>query len=1016
MLSKKSARRRLFGGCAVAAISGLLGIAPSGGRPAFAQISPERVAASSATEQALRKALARAQPATARPPLFASFADPPRALRPRVRYWVPQAAVTDAGIRHDIQQLAAQGFGGVELVAMSMPKGIPEDYAWGTPRWDRAMRVAADEAAKLGLSFSVANGPSWPVAMPGVTSADHPASLFELTYGQQAIEPGSRFEGRVPAGKVKHAEGTPRLVSLFAYPMTGERTLDASRAVDLTGAAGAASGTVNFTPPTRNERWMLMAFWGQPAAQKVGSLYVIDHFSSEGARVSAEYWDGIFSTVLKPGLLADIFNDSLEYHVAMDWTRDLPAVFRAQHGYDIAPYLPFIGIDTTYPKNDIAGFASVDPVRAAQVNQDYLDTLTALHIERHLAPLQAAAERHGANIRYQVGYNKPIAIETVAAAVGTPETEALGRGAIDGMRQMAAAVHILDKPEYSVESAAEFGNGYGQSLRDILWWSKRAWAAGVNSETLHGAAYDGGYDGPGNVGGLLPRIEWPGYHAFGGKVTNVWNRETSPLFSRTLTEYLARGNALLRRQAKVDVAIFRSGLDVFNDPTVGHGDGQALYPDGGVLTNRGFSYDFVSPALLALPQTEARDGAIAPSGPGYRALLVPDARTISLADLARFETFAARGVRILFVGQLPQVSRSYAAVLPGETNTRVAATLARLLKLPGVAHVESYAAVPEKLRDMGVRADAEAVAGSDVLAQHRVDGTSHLYYLYNYNQVSSKDAGTVVKPAPDRTSYPQLDATKLTRKVVRFSLAGSGRPYLMNAWSGSITPILAYTAHPGRVELTLSFKQDEAIFVALIDDRSTRAGGLIPARRHIGADHVGNEDLVDRDGRVAVRQRVSATAITGWQLSFAGVARPANGASAFSLSERRAISTMNVGNELKPLRQISPALRELAGTATYRARVSLPAFSRGTGGYMLDLGKVEGPYAVSVNGRAIEGVDQFDHVIDISSPLKAGVNKIEVRVATTLCGSVACDPARDEGLLGHDGQVLLRRFSFQPVD
>lgn len=118
---------------------------------------------------------------------------------------------------------------------------------------------------------------------------------------------------------------------------------------------------------------------------------------------------------------------------------------------------------------------------------------------------------------------------------------------------------------------------------------------------------------------------------------------------------------------------------------------------------------------------------------------------------------------------------------------------------------------------------------------------------------------------------------------------------------------------------------------------------------------------------------------------------------------------------LKPLRQISLALRDLSGLATYQARVALPAFSRTDGGYLLDLGRVEGPYAVSVNGRTVMDVDQFNPMLDVSSYLKAGPNEITVSVATTLCGSVRCDPTRDEGLLGNAGWVWLRRYGFQPV-
>lgn len=113
--------------------------------------------------------------------------------------------------------------------------------------------------------------------------------------------------------------------------------------------------------------------------------------------------------------------------------------------------------------------------------------------------------------------------------------------------------------------------------------------------------------------------------------------------------------------------------------------------------------------------------------------------------------------------------------------------------------------------------------------------------------------------------------------------------------------------------------------------------------------------------------------------------------------------------------EVAPALRDLAGLATYRGQVKLLVFLHAEGGYPLDLGRIEGVYTVSINGQQIEGADQLKPVLDVSFQPRAGVNEVAVDVATTLCGSVKCDPARDEGLLGRNGQVLLRRYSLQPV-
>ena len=82
-------------------------------------------------------------------------------------------------------------------------------------------------------------------------------------------------------------------------------------------------------------------------------------------------------------------------------------------------------------------------------------------------------------------------VETSALSVAIPEGEGLNRASLDNLRMMASAVHMTDKQIYSYEAAAEFGNPYGQSYEDIAWWLKRGWAAGMNRQVLHGAAYTG---------------------------------------------------------------------------------------------------------------------------------------------------------------------------------------------------------------------------------------------------------------------------------------------------------------------------------------------------------------------------------------------------------------------------------------------------------------------------------------------------------------------------------------------
>lgn len=91
-------------------------------------------------------------------------------------------------------------------------------------------------------------------------------------------------------------------------------------------------------------------------------------------------------------------------------------------------------------------------------------------------------------------------------------------------------------------------------------------------------------------------VQWPEFEGFGKLVSNYWNRTPSVSDARGMTDTITRMNIIFRNQAKVDCAIFR---DSYINPGVG---GEfCLYPDDGVLSNYGYSYEFVSEELLKLP-------------------------------------------------------------------------------------------------------------------------------------------------------------------------------------------------------------------------------------------------------------------------------------------------------------------------------------------------------------------------------------------------------------------------------
>ena len=82
---------------------------------------------------------------------YGSFQNPSNYVRPRFRYWVPDASANLSQIEEDIKMAGAVGAGGVELLgyysygdASYIISTIPTDwtvYGWGTPAWSKMFLV-----------------------------------------------------------------------------------------------------------------------------------------------------------------------------------------------------------------------------------------------------------------------------------------------------------------------------------------------------------------------------------------------------------------------------------------------------------------------------------------------------------------------------------------------------------------------------------------------------------------------------------------------------------------------------------------------------------------------------------------------------------------------------------------------------------------------------------------------------------------------------------------------------------
>jgi hypothetical protein len=101
-----------------------------------------------------------------------------RDTRPWTRWWWLGSAVDEAGLTRQLEQLAAAGFGGVEICPIYGAKGWEDRYVpFLSPRWMELLAHTTREAQRLSLGVDLTTGTGWPFGGPWVGDEDASSSL-----------------------------------------------------------------------------------------------------------------------------------------------------------------------------------------------------------------------------------------------------------------------------------------------------------------------------------------------------------------------------------------------------------------------------------------------------------------------------------------------------------------------------------------------------------------------------------------------------------------------------------------------------------------------------------------------------------------------------------------------------------------------------------------------------------------------------------------------------------------------
>jgi hypothetical protein len=565
--------------------------------------------------------------------------------KPGARWWWLGSAVDKDNLTYNLSEYAAKGMGTLEITPIYGVQGNDANtISYLSPTWMNMLTFTESEAARLGLKIDMNTGTGWPFGNPEVTIEK---AATKVIFQDYSLKGGETLQETI-AVKDPKQQKVATLSRLMAYSAVGEKR-------DLTALVDQ-NGHLQWTAPSGT--WHLIAVFTGKTFQKVkraapgGEGYVMDHFSKKAVADYLERFEKAFSQnhTAYPNAF---FNDSYEVFNA-DWTPDLFEQFLTRRGYKLEDYLP-----------EFRGQG--DPDIVARVVSDYRETLSELLQENFTQTWTEWAHRHGSTTRNQA-HGSPGNLIDLYATVDIPECESFGisdfhiKGLrIDSIRRKndsdismlkyaSSAAHIAGKPLASSETFTWLTDHFRTSLSQCKPDLDLFFVAGVNHVYFHGTTYS------------PKEATWPGwkfYAAVDMSPTNTIWRDAAPFF-----DYIARCQSFLQEgKPDNDFLVYLPIYDMwktdlkkpylaFTIHTMAERAPKFIDAIHTIIKS-GYDVDYISDNFLR--NTTVDQGKLRTiGGSGYKAILLPDVKTIPDDVLAHLLALAKEGATVVFVGGYPQ--------------------------------------------------------------------------------------------------------------------------------------------------------------------------------------------------------------------------------------------------------------------------------------------------------------------------------------------------------------------------
>jgi len=944
---------------------------------------------------------------------------PPRTYRPHTRWWWPGAAVTADGITWQLEQMSAQGMGGVEIMVPWVM------YAQGnieflSDAWLQMVKHAVREAARLDMEASITFSPGWCFGGFWVPPTDRSKML---TRAWVDVSGPSPFTGELPAyapvGPANAGEHAPEgfatdapdensVVAIVAGRVSGSG-IDGTTLVDL--SRQFSQNRLDWNIPAG--QWRLMVFRLKYTGQQnsttenfVRRQWVVDHFNPEAVTRYCDYLGGRLYQAFGEefGKTVDsMFCDSFEISVPPDtihWSNAALELFQQTKGYDLRRYLPAVWWD----------IGDLTP----KVRYDINDFLCWLGIQATFNPFIQWCAEHSVEARIQPYFRFTNEFIQGAGITPRPEMEVTTdrfEVVMNPRKAVAAGAHLYGRRTVSAEAFTYLHwERYRSTLEQMKGATDSFLRDGVTQFYNHGYIYSPEMH-------VAPSRDVP----WANRISH-WNPWWK--YYRHLTEYTSRCCLLLRQgEFAGDVLVYSPQATVWTEKVL-FGTYPQFIPYGNLgktLVANGYDFDPVNDDVL---QNRARveEGHIRVRDLSYRFLILPKTTSVPLATMEFIRKFVLGGGVVIALDELPSSSvglreapahdarvkqmvselfgpdgkgkthpgggRTY--FIPGYKIPRYDTNLKPFYMVPLPYQPTAPLTPPQQAMLAALRehlAPDFALAGNQqsngLTFLHRRVGRDDLYFVANMQ-------------------------TEACDTPVTFRVTGK-IPEHWDPRTGEIAPVHVYKTPAGGVEIPirLAAHASTCILFREGEPQAHLTAANLEEVRDLTEKYV--EGIVSRNGEVQVTALTNGQTKTA-RLTVSGVPEPlaVSGTWRMTLEAHGFEKLQQDVTTLKSWTE-DPRTEHFSGTGRYVLDFQVPPEFLGLDlEAVLDLGKVGDIAEVILNGQPVGVAWMQPYHLAITEAVRSGANHLEILVTNTLINYVSglkSLPEVPEELVPHYGKT-----------